>query len=209
MSHNIQIKLLRLLQEREIERIGGRKRIKIDARFITATNVDLKKSIAEGKFREDLFFRLNEFSLHIPPLRERKEDIPLLMKHFLDEFNLEFHKEIKDFTPKAHEIFLNYSWYGNVRELKNVIKRAVLLAEESIDIRHIPIEIVSQSHKIPKLQQKPSSLKEISRAHTEAIEKNLILAKLNETHWNKRKTATMLNVDYKTLFNKIKRYHIE
>ncbi len=206
---NLQIKLLRLLQEKEIERIGGRRCIKIDARIIAATNIDLHKNIAEKKFREDLFYRLNEFSLHIPPLRERKEDIPLLMKCFLDEFNLEFNKDIRVFSKETQDIFFNYLWPGNIRELKNVIKRAVILAEEIIDIKHLPIEIISKSQISQKKISNGSTLKEISRSHLEDVEKSLIIAKLNETRWNKRKAAALLDIDYKTLFNKMNKYNIQ
>ncbi|MBI5206328.1 MAG: sigma-54-dependent Fis family transcriptional regulator [Candidatus Firestonebacteria bacterium] len=205
---NIQIKLLRMLQEKEIERIGGRKQIKIDARIIAATNVDLNKNITNGLFREDLFYRLNEFTIYIPALRERKEDIPLLMKNFLCEFNIEFNKDIRGFSTESQEIFMNYNWPGNIRELKNVIKRAVLLAEEIIDIRHLPLEIISKSYNLPKVKSDSDSLKKVSQLHVESVERDLILAKLNEVHWNKRKAAELLSVDYKTLFNKMKKYNI-
>ncbi len=139
LSLAAQGKLLRVLQEHQIERVGGKKTIEIDIRVIAATNVKLKNEVKEGRFREDLYFRLNVFPIHIPPLRERKADIPLLINHFLKKYGASYKKNITGFTSRAISGFLNYDWPGNIRELENLIERGVILAPDAgaIDLCHL------------------------------------------------------------------------
>src|SRR4030066_812336 len=152
LRSDLQAKLLRGLQEREIERIGSNKPIKVDIRVISATNTNLENAVAQGQFRQDLYFRLNVVPISIPPLRERKEDIPLLAKHFLDKFNMAFNKRIPGFTEKSLAVLSRYHWPGNIRELENLIERIVVLAteDELIDIRDIPLEVLLNSEEEPE-----------------------------------------------------------
>ena len=147
LRSDLQAKLLRVLQEREIERIGSNKPIKVDIRVISATNTDLGKAVLEGKFRQDLYFRLNVVPISIPPLRERKEDIPLLAKHFLNKFNLAFNKKIPGISEKALDALIRYHWPGNIRELENLVERMAVLSNgnEQIELSDIPLEILMDS----------------------------------------------------------------
>ncbi|MBI2843360.1 MAG: sigma-54-dependent Fis family transcriptional regulator [Armatimonadetes bacterium] len=131
---NVQMKLLRVIQEREFERVGGLKTIKVDVRLVTATNQDLEKAVKESKFREDLYYRLQVVQIHLPPLRDRRDDIPLLVEHFIEKYNNENGKSLKYASPEALELMINYRWPGNVRELENVIERAVVLAEPNAQL---------------------------------------------------------------------------
>src|SRR4030043_1342768 len=146
---DLQAKLLRVLQEREIERIGSNRPIKIDIRVIAATNTNLEDAVSKGTFRQDLYFRLNVVPISIPPLRERREDIPLLAKHFLNKFNLSFNKRIPGFSDKAMDVLLRYHWPGNIRELENLIERIIVLSKgnDPIELEEIPLEILMSSGK--------------------------------------------------------------
>jgi len=212
----VQVKLLRVLQERHFCRLGGKTEHRFKASIITATNVDLEKAIREGRFREDLYYRLNEFILRLPPLRERRGDIPLLIKHFLDLFNRQFGKNVEGIAPEVMSLLMNYPWPGNVRELKNVIKRGVVLADTWIESVHLP-EGTFQAPKTDRAllpdSESPAdveglSLKEIVKRETSRIEQRIILRMLEETRWNRSLTAKRLEIDYKTLYNKMKEYHI-
>ncbi|MCD4813488.1 sigma-54 dependent transcriptional regulator [bacterium] len=211
----MQMKLLRVIQERVIYRLGGKIQIPIDLRLITATNLDLKQSIRSGLFREDFFYRLNEFPLHIPPLRERGDDIQILAKFFLDKFNREFQKQITEISPEAHHCLATHPWPGNVRELQAVIKRGVILAVDQLRPEHLPSEL-SAGHK-PKQHSfmieadldEIRPIKEVSKEVVSRIERRLIQRALEKSGNNKVKTAKWLGIDYKTLFNKLKQYHIE
>lgn len=206
LTTQTQVKLLRTLQEREIERLGGKKPIKVDIRLVAATNINLEKAIKQGHFREDLFYRLNVFPIHLPPLKEREGDIPLLSMHFLRKCHKELKKKVKFISPKATEILENYSWPGNVRELKNTIESAALLAEDAILPQHLPIQM-QKTHEIPvKLD---GSLREVSNQAKQKVEKELITRVLKKVNWNKSKASKKLKVDYKTLYNKIKEYNIK
>src|SRR5690606_254231 len=144
LSYDIQISLLRVVQERKMRRVGGNKDIELDVRIIIASNERLWDSARKGKFREDLYHRFNEFSIEVPPLRERKEDIILFSNHFLQTTNAELGKSVRGFTPEVENILLNYVWYGNLRELKNVIKRATLLTDgEYVEVKSLPFEITN------------------------------------------------------------------
>lgn len=203
LSDAIQMKLLRVIQERKLQHLGGRKDIKIDVRFIVATKINLSDAVRLGKFRDDLFYRLNEFHILLPLLRERKEDIPVLAKYFLDEANNELNKKIKGFSGEAMKFFLSYPWTGNVRELKNVIKKAVLLT----DSEYIPPVNLSTNMAVsgnaPELREflDPSvSFKE----KTKEFERELIKSALEESGGNKIKAAKILSIHRKALYRKMK-----
>ena len=208
----IQVKLLRALEERKIEHLGGKKPIEVNTRIIAATNVDLRESIKKGLFREGLYHRLNVFFILLPPLRERKGDVLLLAKHFLQEFTQKLNKGIKSFSSEAIKALLKYQWPGNVRELKNAVKSAVLLAGDTILLEHLFLSMQKMNDELGvnwsiKLQ-KDVSLNKMSKRITHKVERRLIIQALKVTHWNKRKTARILHIDYKTLYNKMKKYSI-
>jgi transcriptional regulator with PAS, ATPase and Fis domain len=201
-----QIKLLRVLQERAIDRLGGKKLVKVDVRVVAATNINLEKALRDGHFREDLYHRLNVFSLVLPPLREREGDIIYLSKHFFDKYNKEFSKSIRSIAQGTLKLLNAYHWPGNVRELENVIKSAIILADEELQPRHLP----------PAMQQKVSSsesglkhsLRNVARDASHKAEQAMIQQALKESNWNKKKASRLLGVDYKTLYNKMKAYGI-
>jgi len=196
MSANIQVHLLRVLEEKEFTRVGGNEPIKVDVRVISATNRDIKEAVAKGQFREDLYYRLNVVNIELPPLRERKEDIPLLAQHFLKKFALENKKEISGFSPEATDFLLGYNWPGNVRELENAIERAVILAKKPvIEIDDLPQQTLA-GRSIPvgkNLRQ---------------VEKNHIMNVLAQTKGNYTKAAKALGISRMTLYNKAKAYGI-
>ncbi len=192
-----QSKILRTLQNKEIRRIGGSKTIKVDMRFIASTNKDLEKLIVEKRFREDLFYRLNAATLKIPPLRERKEDIPLLIKYFIKEFSKNNLKKIKYVSDKVLKKFLEYNWPGNIRELKNTINYATAISlKDFVDIEDLPAIFTD----IGKDDKEDGILAE--------SEKRLILKMLQKSNYNKKKTAEMLKISRKTLYNKLRKYEI-
>jgi len=228
LPYDIQVSLLRVIQERKIRRVGGTKDIDLDVRIIVASNERLWDAAHKGKFREDLYHRFNEFSINLPPLRERKEDIMIFAHHFLRLTNTELGKNVKGFSQEAENIFKNYVWYGNLRELKNVIKRATLLTDgEKIEPTSLPFEITNFQKLNPlgnldddnknvesplrdmanegapfHIQEKDLNLKSASID----AEYETILAALKKVNFNKSKAAKMLNIDRKTLYNKIKEY---
>jgi len=205
----IQVKLLRALEERKIEHLGGKKPIEVNIRIIAATNLDLRESTKKGLFREDLYHRLSVFPIFLPPLRERKGDVLLLAKHFLQEFTQKFNKEVKAFSAEAIKGLLKYQWPGNVRELKNTIESALLLADDTILPEHLFLNMQKMNDELGVIElQKGVSLNETSKRITHKVERELIIQALKKTHWNKRKTARILDIDYKTLYNKIKKYSI-
>lgn len=207
MPLKLQAKLLRVIQEQQVERLGSNKSINIDVRIITATNKNLKKLSFENKFREDLFYRLNVINITIPPLRERKEEIPTLANYFLKTFNKKYKKNIYKFTDNVMRLFKNYKWPGNIRELKNLIESIVILSENKIiGMKELPQSIIDTSD-IPKLSNtNPSQSK---TKNLEENEKELILKTLNKTNWNKSKAAKLLNISRKTLYNKLNKYNID
>lgn len=199
ISPKTQIDLLRVLQEREIRRLGGEEVIKVDVRVIAATNRDLKKLVEEKKFREDLFYRLNVITINMPPLKERKEDIPLLIQHFLKKFNIQISKSIEGVSREALVILMNHSWPGNVRELENAVERAVVIASEpQIWSRDLPPEIT---------QQTSSSI--IGSKTLEELEKEHIKKVLVEKDWDIQKAARFLGIHRSTLYNKMKKYKLK
>lgn len=197
-----QISLLRLIEEKQIHRIGGRRSLSSDVRLIAATNENLRESVKKGMFREDLFFRLDVFSLDIPPLRDRREDIPLLIDSFLKRYNDEFQKNVLGISPDCVAILENYDWPGNVRELKNVIQRAVLISTG---------EVILPQHLSPRFQSAKIQSESISfRVGTplSEIEREMIILCLEATGNNRKETAELLGISRRALYNKLKRYEI-
>lgn len=207
LPYEIQVMMLRAIQERKIRRVGGVKDIIVDVRLIVATNDDLRHSIDKGNFREDLFHRLNEFSLSIPPLRERKSELIDFAYHFLDMANSELKKNVGQISEEAKLILIRHQWYGNLRELKNIMKRATLFCKNyTIEITDLPDDI-----KYPDLREtlsieNGSTDLEQARQSTEC---NLIVNTLIKNNFNKSKTALDLNIDRTTLYSKIKLFNIE
>jgi DNA-binding NtrC family response regulator len=195
-----QVKLLRVLQERVFRRLGGRQEISVDVRVIAATNVNPQDAVNNGKLREDLFYRLNVFAIDLPPLRERREDIPLLVQMFLTEFNRSNAKGIRGVDQEAMYILERYPWPGNIRELRNVIERATILAEsEFIEPRHLPPTLISRGEEsLPTLTLAPGTT-------VDEAERRLILLTLDHTRNNKTRAAEILGISLKTLHNKLNR----
>jgi len=205
MSLAMQAKLLRVLQEREITRVGGEEVIKVDVRMITATNRDLLQEIEAGRFREDLYYRLNVVTLGIPPLKERREDIPLLAQHFLKLFTEKNHKQIKGFTPHTMDRLLKYNWPGNVRELMNTVERGVVLSRsEYLDEGQMPLDLNGESSRngMPEIETIPAELP------LEEVEKATILKTLDSAGGNKSETARRLGITRRTLHKKLKKYGV-
>lgn len=210
LSYDTQIKLLRALQERIISPIGSNKEISIDIRIITATNEDLLIAIENGAFREDLYHRINEFSIRIPDLKEREEDLPEFIEFFLEESNKELQKQIKGFTPEAFEGLLEYAWPGNIRQLKNTIRKANLLTQdELIPLENLELEAYTPISVQQELPIANPAIPPTIELFNEDDEKAKIIAALKQTKNNKTKAAQLLKVDRKTLYNKIKLYDID
>jgi DNA-binding NtrC family response regulator len=207
LRSDLQAKLLRVLQEREIERIGSNKPIKVDIQVISATNTNLEDAVLYGKFRQDLYFRLNVVPISIPPLRERREDIPILIKHFLNKFNTAFNKKIPGLREKAIDALTKYHWPGNIRELENLIERIVVLfpSNEWIDLKDIPLEILMDSGQ-SLMDFKPERMGLIRIRET--IEKRIILNVLEATKWNQTEAAKILKVNRNTLIQKARQLGI-
>jgi len=208
LSYEVQVSLLRVIQERKFKRVGGNKEMPLDIRIIVASNENLQDAYKKGKFREDLYHRFNEFSIQLPPLRARQEDIPLFAEFFLDKTKSELDKNIQGFDEEVIELFKNYSWPGNLREMKNVIRRAALLSDsQKITAHSLPFEISSlTTNKLPAAE--PVDLKkdiDLKNAAAKA-EYEAILNTLMQVNFNKSKAAEILNIDRKTLYNKIRNY---
>lgn len=201
MDPGLQSKLLRVLQEKEFERVGGTKPIKVDTRIISTTNRDLEKAIEEGRFREDLYFRLNVIPIKITPMRDRKEDIPALVQHFLKKYSLENNSHIKKIDPDALALLMRHNWPGNVRELENCIERAVVLCSDDT--------LTGEFFAFPMQKPRPSSDNGIYLPDSATIgeaERMLILHTLKKFHNNKTRTAEILDISVRTLRNKLKEY---
>ena len=203
VSLNIQAKLLRVIQEREVTRVGSSKPIKIDVRIIAATHENLAEAVKSGKFREDLFYRLSVVPVHLPPLRERKEDIPLLVDHFLRKYNKKSKKNIERIDPKAIKTLMEYDWPGNIRELENTIERAVVLGRNNqIGLEDLIYHGIGS--RLSLYEPVGGRYKSLSE-----IEKEYINAVFYSQHRNKSQTAKLLGIDRKTLLSKLKRYNIQ
>jgi two-component system response regulator HydG len=200
----MQVKLLRVLQEREITRVGGDEVLKVDVRVIAATNRNLLQDMAAGRFREDLYYRLNVVALHLPPLRDRREDIPLLAQRFLTHFAKQNRKTIKGFTPQAMDRLLRYAWPGNVRELMNAVERGVVLSRsEYMDEAELPLILAAESPAMP--QPSPDGIPN-GEAPLEEVEKTTILKTLAATEGNKSEAARRLGITRRTLHQKLKKW---
>ena len=209
MSMSLQIKLLRVLQEREFLSLGGTKKISVDVRIIAATNMDLKKMMEEGRFREDLYYRLNVIHINIPSLRERREDIPLLIHHFLNKYCREMNVPLKRFTPDALKTLMEFSWPGNVRQLENVIERAVALSfgKEDLGREDLPREVLEEGAiEMPMLQVGGDgfSLDEVLATY----EQKMLYQALEHSRWVKTRAAELLKIKRTTLIEKMKRLGI-
>lgn len=204
ISQNTQVKLLRVLQEGEFQRVGGSDPIRVDIRIVAATNQNLTDLVKAGRFRQDLFYRLNVFPIMVPPLRERVEDIPILVSHFIEKFNKNMKNNIDEIGPQAMTLLMVYSWPGNVRELENAIQRMMVVSKNKIlDIQGLPPEIRGKEEG-PK--EKAKDLKDIARASSEIAEKRAILDALSKTEGNVTKAARLLGISRATLQNKMKIY---
>ncbi len=199
LPYDVQVQLLRALEERKVHPVGGNVDIPFDVRIISATNENLKEAVASGRFREDLYHRLNEFSIQALPLRERKEDILIFANHFLDKANEELGKQVAGFDEEVMRIFRTYSWPGNLREMRNIVKRATLLCMGSL---------ISKTCLPPELEQKPVEPEKASTTRRE-MEIELIKDAMQKCRNNKSEAARMLQIDRKTLYNKLKSFGLE
>jgi DNA-binding NtrC family response regulator len=210
MDLALQAKILRILEGEEIMRVGGTNKIKVDIRVVAASNKDLQTAIVRQAFREDLFYRLSVFPIMIPPLRERREDIPSLAEHFVNYYSKETKKELKKISPEAMNLLTNHVWTGNVRELQNCIERAVILTDEKeILPQHLGIRPATSEEILRQEVVLEGALHEVSAAAARQTETRMIKKVLKETGGNKTKAAEILQVSYKTLLTKIKDYGIE
>ena len=202
MGTEVQISLLRVLETQVVERVGSNRPIKVDVRVITATNEHPEKMIEAGTFREDLFYRLNVFTIELPPLRDRKGDVPYLANYYREMFNAELQKKVSGFTERAMDTLNNYHWPGNVRELRNIILRSVLTANERIDLKHLPNNIIKPGLAQVNITFKPGiALSE--------VEKKMIVETLKAVRGNKLKAAKILGISRRSLYNKLEEYLID
>jgi DNA-binding NtrC family response regulator len=203
ITPNLQVKLLRVIQEKEFERVGGETTLPMRARIVAATNRNLLEAVKEGKFREDLYYRLNIFSIDLPPLKDRKEDIPLLVCHFLKKINNELHKNVRKIPFEVMEFLMNHEWIGNIRELENTLMQAVVLSESDVlEKRNILIRTNNHnSHsKVEKAFTAEMSMAEIEKDHIQLV--------LNHVNWNKQKACSILGISKPTLNSKINFYQL-
>jgi DNA-binding NtrC family response regulator len=192
-----QIKLLRVLQEGEFERVGGNKTIQVDFRIIAASNRDLQEEVRIGNFREDLFYRLNVVNIKLPPLRERKEDIPFLFHFFIEKFNQKYHMKVKGISQRAMNLLVNTGWSGNVRELENTIESILVIhSPDVIDLHHLPLEM-------KEFREKPEAISIKIGTPLEEVEKEMLLQTLKATKGNKRKAAQLLGINVRTIHRKL------
>lgn len=219
LPYEVQVKLLRALQERKVRKIGSTTDLDVDVRVLAATNEDLQQAVANGLFREDLYHRLNEFKINVPPLRDRDRDVLLFADHFMQQANQEMEKSVAGFDAAVEQALLDYAWPGNLRELKNVVKRAVLLTKgDYITTQELPAEIVNYVPAVATIAVNDhengaathngyydTDLKSIN----ERNEKEMILQMLERVKYNKSKAARLLNIDRKTLYNKLRLYDID
>ena len=205
MPLKLQIKLLRVLQDKTFTRVGGSRPIRVDIRVIAASNANLKEEVAKGRFREDLYYRLCVMNIDIPPLRNRRDDILPLCDYFLSKNCREYRKEIKGFSDDVFQAFFHHPWMGNVRELQNVIQRSVILAENDIiSIRDLPVDFI-----LPPASEKQPELDNTDIRHrVEALDKAMLVRALNSCGWNKFKAAELLGIHRNTINNKIKKYNV-
>jgi transcriptional regulator with PAS, ATPase and Fis domain len=206
MSPHLQAKLLHVLQDAEFSRLGGKKPVRVNVRVLAATNKKLKEAVLKGEFRNDLYFRLNVIKLEVPPLRERREDIPLLCNQFLEKYRERYQSPVQQFPKELIEAFLRYDWPGNVRQLENVVKRYLILPDADVTA-----ELRSTTPEPPVTQPVQTanvSLKEVAGHAAEIAEKEVVLRVLEETGWNRKESARRLKISYKALRNKLKKWQL-
>jgi two-component system response regulator AtoC len=211
MTPHLQAKLLHVLQDSEYTRLGGKRTVRVDARVIASTNINLEENVANGKFREDLYFRLNVIRVDIPPLRERREDIPMLCNYFLSRYRDRYKSAVEEISPALMDTFLRCDWPGNVRQLENAVKRYLILPDMTMNLAEF--DEPEQSHAVSAVSMKPKensiSLKSVGARAAEEAEKELVLRVLGETSWNRKQAARRMNICYKALLNKLKRWQID
>jgi len=209
MSLSLQGKLLQVLQDREFSRLGGKKDLRVDVRVLVATNKNIEEGVKEARFREDLYYRLNVVNITIPPLRERKEEIPIFVEHFLEKYGKKYQRRVNPLSDELIKVFSQYHWSGNVRELENVIQRFVVLGNEKAIVEELsPVaridSIPAKKTKMVPTKKSWPSLKEVHRDAIKKAESEIILKALETTNWNRKKAANILEINYKTLLYKIK-----
>jgi len=211
MTPHLQAKLLHVLQDSEYTRLGAKRTIRVDARVLASTNINLEEHVASGKFREDLYFRLNVIRIDIPPLRERREDIPVLCNYFLCRYRDRYKSSVEEITPSLMDSFLRYEWPGNVRQLENAVKRYLILPDMNVNLSELKEQTPSSATApaAAKPKEDNMSLKDVGTRAAEQAEKELVLRVLEETSWNRKQAARRLNICYKALLNKLKRWQID
>ena len=207
----LQAKLLRALQEGEVQRVGSDAPITVDVRVLAATNRDLRVEVAERRFREDLYFRLNVITIEVPPLRARAEDIPLLAAHFMERFAARNRKPLKGFSPQAMDVLLRYAWPGNVRELENAVERAVILSTgDLITERELPLALTDEhAPQVSAVESAAESTGSLAGLPLEEVERRAIVETLRDAEDNKSEAARRLGITRATLHNKLKKYGLE
>ena len=213
MPPSLQAKLLHVLQDQQFSRLGSRSVVKVDVRILAATNINIPEALANKRLREDLYYRLNAFTLHIPPLRERKEEIPILLKHFMTRLSGQYARSPLPYTPDLMQACLNYSWPGNLRELGNFVKRYLVLGDEKLAIHELqPRTDGSGAQFDPtptrNTPEPPGGLKSLARSAKDEAEAEAIAKALDETNWNRKQAAALLQISYKALLYKIRQYGI-
>ncbi len=210
---SLQAKLLQVLQDREFSRLGGKKDVRVNVRVVAATNKDMEESVKNGHFREDLYYRMNVVNMHLPPLRERKEEIPVFTEYFLDKFRRKYNKKVKPFGEQVMQIFMQHNWSGNVRELENIVHRYVVLGSEEELADELVVSMKLKQAREEKNGYLPRklrpSLKEIQRQAIQKVENQVISEVLDKTNWNRKKSAELLKISYKALLYKIKECGIQ
>lgn len=212
MSPHLQAKLLHVLQDSEYTRLGGKKLVHVDARVLASTNINLEEAVAKGRFREDLYFRLNVIRLDLPPLRERREDIPVLCNYFMMKYRERYKSTVDDISPQLLDALVRFDWPGNIRQLENAIKRYLILPDIEMTLAELKDSSSSSSAPIVipmKPKEDKMSLKDVGSRAAEQAERELVLKVLEETAWNRKQAARRLNICYKALLNKLKRWQID
>src|SRR2546422_3283667 len=209
MTPHLQAKLLHVLQDSEYTRLGGKRTIRVDARVLASTNINLEENVANGKFREDLYFRLNVIRVDIPPLRERREDIPVLCNYFLMKYRERYKSSVDEIPPHVLDAFVRFDWPGNIRQLENAIKRYLILPDLETTLAEVREQQANSTPVPVKPKEDNMSLKDVGTRAAEQAEKELVLRVLEETSWNRKQAARRLNICYKALLNKLKRWQID
>jgi len=213
MSLSLQGKLLQVLQDREFSRLGGKKDVRVDVRVLVATNKNIEEAVKQGGFREDLFYRLNVVNITVPPLRERKEEIPIFVEYFLQKFGKKYQKKTSPLSDRVMKTFLQHHWLGNVRELENVIQRLIVLGNERAILEELaPVmkkDVPLEKKKTSSMGKEWPSLKDVQREATKKAESEIILKALEMTNWNRKKAAIALSLSYKALLYKIKQFALD